>query len=53
MSEKDKNSFTALADATNLFMSEADEGMVLAIASSYMAGKEAGIREAKAEHHPG
>ena len=26
---------------------------IKAIASSYMAGKEAGIREAKAEHHPG
>lgn len=53
MSDKDKNSFTALADATNLFMSEADEGMVLAIASSYMAGKEAGIREAQASNHHG
>ena len=53
MSDKDKNSFTALADATNLFMRQADEGMVLAIASSYMAGKEAGIREAQASNHHG
>lgn len=53
MSDKDKNSLTALADATNLFMSEADEGMVLAIASSYLAGKEAGKREAIATNQPG
>jgi hypothetical protein len=53
VSDKDKNSFTDLADATNLFMSEADEGMVLAIASSYMAGKEAGLREAQTLSHPG
>lgn len=53
MSDKDKSSFTALADATNLFMSEADEGMVLAITASYLAGKEAGKMEAEKAHTPG
>jgi hypothetical protein len=53
VSDKDKSSFTALADATNLFMSEADEGMVLAITASYLAGKEAGKMEAEKAHNPG
>ena len=53
MSDKEKNSFSALADATKLFMSEADECTVLAITASYLAGKEAGKREAMEENQPG
>ena len=53
MSDKETNSFSALADATKLFMSEADEGTVWAITASYLAGKEAGKREAMEENQPG
>lgn len=53
MSDKEKGSFSALADATSLFLGEADEGTVLAITASYLAGKEAGKREAQTENQPG
>lgn len=53
MSEKEKTSFSAIADATNLFLGESDEGTVLAITASYLAGKEAGRREADKEDQPG
>ena len=45
----------ALAAATaeaNALASAMDEGTVLAITASYLAGKEAGKREAKAENAP-
>ena len=45
MSDKEKNSFSALADATSLFLGEADEGTVLAITASYLAGKEKKFKE--------
>ena len=53
MSDKEKNVFSALAAATNLFSTETGEGTVLAIAASYLAGKEAGLREAAKENQPG
>lgn len=51
--EKDKTVLPDLADATNLFLGQAGEGTVLAITASYLAGKEAGKREAQAENQPG
>lgn len=53
MSEKEKNAFSALTAGVNQFVSAADEGTVLAITASYLAGKEAGMREAKADNQPG
>ena len=53
MSDNEKNLLTGLADATNLFKDEFSEGTVLAITASYLAGKEAGKREAQAENQPG
>lgn len=49
MSEKEKTAFSGLADVTNLLLGDKDEGTVLAITASYLAGKEAGKREAQAE----
>ena len=53
MSDKEKKSFAALADATDILLGSEDEGTVLAITASYLAGKEAGRREAAAEKQPG
>lgn len=49
MSEKEKNAFAAVTAGANELVSAVDEGTVLAITASYLAGKEAGKREAKEE----
>ena len=49
MSEKEKNAFAAITAAANERISAGDEGTVLAITASYLAGKEAGKREALSE----
>lgn len=53
MSEKEKSAFAAMATDANDLVSAADEGTVLAITASYLAGKEAGLREAQANNQPG
>ena len=53
MPEKEKNAFEAVIAGANDLVSNADEGTVLAIAASYLAGKEAGKREAQATNLPG
>ena len=53
MSDKEKNVITGLADATNLFKEAFSENTVLAMTASYLAGKEAGLREAAKENQPG
>lgn len=45
MSEKEKSAFTAVMAGANDLVNAADEGTVLAITASYLAGKEAGRRE--------
>lgn len=47
MSEKDRTVLENLAEGVNELSGAGHEGMVLAIAASYMAGKEAGMREKK------
>lgn len=49
MSEKEKNALSAATECASSAMSATDEGTVLAITASYLAGKEAGKREAHAE----
>lgn len=53
MSEKEKNAFAAVVAGANDLVSTTDEGTVLAIAASYLAGKEAGKREAQENNQPG
>lgn len=53
MSEKEKNAMEAVAAKANTLVSAADEGTILAITASYLAGKEAGKREAMATNQPG
>lgn len=53
MSEKEKSAFAAVTAGANDLVSAADEGTVLAITASYLAGKEAGKREAQQEERPG
>lgn len=45
MSEKEKTAFEAVSTVANELVSATDEGTVLAITASYLAGKEAGRRE--------
>lgn len=45
MSEKEKAALEAVTDSANALSSAGYEGAVLAIAASYLAGKEAGARE--------
>ena len=45
MSEKERNAFAAVMTGANDLVSAADEGTVLAITASYLAGLEAGIRK--------
>lgn len=47
MSEMEKKAMVKCAEDANALTSAADEGMVLALAASYLAGKEAGRREAQ------
>lgn len=47
MSEKEKTAFAAVSSVANNLVSATDEGTVLAITASYLAGKEAGRREIK------
>ena len=49
MSENEKNAFAAVAAGANNLISKSDEDTLLAITAGYLAGKEAGRREAKAE----
>lgn len=46
MSEKEKSTFEALSANANSLSSAGYESAVLAITASYLAGKEAGKREA-------
>lgn len=52
MSEQEKKAFAKAAAKSNKLVQAADESTVLAITASYLAGKEAGRREAK-ENQPG
>ncbi len=52
MSEQEKNAFAAVAAGANELLSKSDEDTLLAITAGYLAGKEAGRREAKAEIQP-
>lgn len=47
MSEMEKKAMVKCAEDANALTSAADEGMVLALAASYLAGKKAGLREAQ------
>lgn len=47
MSEKEKTAFQSLSESTNPLSGAGYECAVLAITASYMAGKEAGKREAE------
>lgn len=54
MSEKDKVNFAKAVAGANKLAKTADEKTVLALTASYLAGKEAGKREAaKGEEQPG
>lgn len=48
MSEKEKNAFAAVAEGANEMITKSDEDTLLAITAGYLAGKEAGRREANA-----
>lgn len=49
MSENEKNAFAAVAASANNLISKSDEDTLLAITAGYLAGKEAGRREAQAQ----
>lgn len=49
MSEKEKSAFDGMTSSVNALAEAGHEGMVLAITASYLAGKEAGKREASKE----
>ena len=55
MSEKEKNAFEPMSEKANRLTNAGCEGAVLAITASYLAGKEAGKREAaqEAAENPG
>lgn len=46
MSEKEKTAFEAISESANPLADAGYEGTILAITASYLAGKEAGKREA-------
>ena len=49
MSEKEKTAFVPMSEKANRLTDAGFEGAVLAITASYLAGKEAGKREAAQE----
>ena len=49
MSEKEKNAFVPMSEKANRLADAGYENAVLAITASYLAGKEAGKREAEQE----
>ena len=49
MSEKEKTAFVPMSEKANRLADAGCEGAVLAITASYLAGKEAGKREAAQE----
>lgn len=53
MSEKEKTAFAEVVARANELSDSADEGVVLAITASYLAGKEAGKREKAHATQPG
>lgn len=54
MSEKEKTAFEPMSENANRLTDAGYENTVLAITASYLAGKEAGKREAEqAEEKPG
>ena len=53
MLEEEKTAFEILTPGVNKLISAADEGAVLAITASYLAGKEAGRKEALVKNTPG
>lgn len=55
MSEKEKTAFEPMSEKVNRLTDAGCEGAVLAITASYLAGKEAGKREAaqEAAENPG
>ena len=55
MSEKEKTDFEPMSEKANRLTDAGYESAVLAITASYLAGKEAGKREAEqeAEENPG
>lgn len=55
MSEKDQTAFVPMSEKANRLADAGYENAVLAITASYLAGKEAGKREAaqEAEKNPG
>lgn len=52
MPDKDMTALTAATAEASALASAMNEGTILAITASYLAGKEAGLREAKAEAQP-
>lgn len=53
MPDRDMNALAAATAEGSALANAMDEGTVLAITASYLAGKEAGKREAQAETKPG
>lgn len=53
MSEKEKKAMSKAVSKSNKLAKAADESTVLAITASYLAGKEAGKREAMEKSQPG
>lgn len=49
MSEKEMTAFGLTAESANKALTTTDENTILAITSAYLAGKEAGKREAQEE----
>lgn len=52
MPDRDMKALAAATAEANTLANAMDEGTVLAITASYLAGKEAGKREAQAENAP-
>lgn len=52
MSEQEKKAIAKAAAKSNKLAQAADESTVLAITASYLAGKEAGLREAQGNARP-
>ena len=53
MPDNEMKALAAAAAEGNALANAMDEGTVLAITASYLAGKEAGLREAQASNQPG
>lgn len=49
MAEKEKNALTELLEDTNKALEAMSEGTMMAVTAGYLAGKEAGRKEAQAQ----